>query len=102
MHRFEVEYTDTFGGEPNYSWVHRATVTMPELTAYGFDGQFGYSRAQRTFRRELMRRAKAAMGLTGTRGTTSQSGQGYEFRPSNSCTIMLVRFLEDTSEGGSQ
>lgn len=25
MHTFNIEITDTFGGEANYSWVHRYT-----------------------------------------------------------------------------
>lgn len=68
-HSYEVEYTDTFGGEANYSWVRRAKVTMPELTHYGYDGGTTYCKANRTFERELMRKAKAAVGLTNVRGS---------------------------------
>ena len=57
--KFNVEYTDTFSGEANYAWVKRATITMPELTHYGYDGVSGYGKANRVFKRELMRRAKA-------------------------------------------
>lgn len=35
---YDVEYTDTFSGEANYTWVKRAAVTMPELTHYGYTG----------------------------------------------------------------
>ena len=41
--KFDVEYTDTFNGEANYCWVDRATVTMPELTHYGYDGSTNYA-----------------------------------------------------------
>ncbi len=39
MNTYRIEYTDTFGGQANYSWVKRKTVSMPELTHYGYDGQ---------------------------------------------------------------
>lgn len=95
-HTYEVEYTDTFGGEANYSWVRRATVTVPELTAYGYtgsaDGSFG--RAARAQQRVLMHKAKAAMGLTGTRGTLESYGDTFAFRPYGSCTVMFVNFVD--------
>lgn len=92
MNTHEIEYTDTFGGEANYSWVKRATVTMPELTHYGYTGSCdgSYSRANRAYMRELMRKAKAAVGLTGVRGTRCDMGEGFEFRPYGSCTILFV------------
>lgn len=93
-HRYEVEYTDTFCGEPNYCWVRRATIHRPELTHYGYDGGTNYAKANRAFNRELMRRAKAAVGLTGQRGITTQAGDGLEFRPYKSCTVMFVTYAE--------
>lgn len=91
-HTYNVELTDTFGGEANYSWVKRATVTMPDLTHYGYDGSTNYSRANRTFQRELMRKAKAAVGLTGVRGRTSSHGDDSEFRPHRACMVMFVNY----------
>lgn len=88
--RFNVEYTDTFGGEANYSWVQRAIVDMPELTHYGYDGGTNYVKANRVFDRELMRKAKAAVGLTGVRGERADSGDTLEFRPYRSATVMFV------------
>lgn len=67
-----AEYTDTFGGEANYSWVHR--VTLP---AYLSD-------------RQAMRRAKAVMGLTGLRGRTYNSGDVIEFRPYGHNTVLFI------------
>ena len=61
MNAYNVEFTDTFGGEANYS-------------------------------RELMRRAKAAMGLTGIRGRVDHHGDMIEFRPYRSCTVMFITF----------
>ena len=92
MNRYNVEYTDTFGGEANYCWVHRATVTMPELTAYGYDGGTNYVAANRRYERELMRRAKAAVGITGARGRKESHGNSIDFRPYGSCTIMFVTY----------
>lgn len=93
--KYNVEYTDTFGGEANYSWVKRATVTMPELTHYGYDGSNGYARANRIAERELMKRAKAEMGLTGVRGVKHSHGDMIEFRPHRSCTVMFVTYADE-------
>ena len=95
MNKYNVEYTDTFGGDANYSWVKRATVTMPELTHDGYDGSNGYSRANRIEKRELMRKAKAAVGLTNVRGVTSNHGDMIEFRPYRMATVMFVTFADD-------
>lgn len=88
----EIEYTDTFGGEANYSWVKRATVKMPELTHYGYDGGSNYAKANKTYRRELMKRAKAEIGLTGVRGKTYWHGDDGEFRPYRACTVLFITF----------
>jgi len=88
--KHEIEYTDTFGGEANYSWVRRHTVTMPELTHYGYDGGTNYAKANKTYQRELMRRAKALVGLTGVRGVSDSYGETIAFRPYGSCTVLFV------------
>lgn len=72
---WEVEYTDTCGGQANYSWVERATVP---------DGS----------RLAVMRRAKAAVGLSGVRGRTYWHGDGGEFRPFGSSTVMFVTWSD--------
>jgi hypothetical protein len=41
-----------------------------------------------------MRRAKAAIGLSGVRGETHDHGDGYEFRPYGMCTVMFVTWVE--------
>jgi hypothetical protein len=92
--RYSVEYTDTFGGEANYSWVKTATIYMPELTHYGYDGS-NYAKSNKVFKRELMRKAKSAIGLTGVRGFKSDYGDCVEFRPFRSCTVMFVTHLDD-------
>lgn len=95
MHKHDVEYTDTFGGEANYCWVRRASVAMPELTHYGYDGGTNYVKANRVYQRELMKRAKAEMGLTGLRGKTSDHGDTIEFRPYGYCTVMFITCHEE-------
>lgn len=95
MNKHQVEYTDTFCGEANYSWVHRATVYMPELTHFGYDGGTNYASANKRYNRELMRRAKAAMGLTGVRGKRDEYGDTLEFRPYRSCTVMFVTWSDE-------
>ena len=90
MHTYQIEYTDTFAGEANYSWVRRASVTMPELTHYGYDGGTNYAKANRAHSRELMRKAKAAVGLTGVRGVRASYGDTIEFRPYGSCTVLFI------------
>lgn len=94
-HRHEYEYTDTFCGEANYSWVQRGTVTMPDLTHYGYDGSSNYVRANRIYERELVKRAKAAVGLTGVRGRTYHYGDFTEFRPYGMCVVL---FILDTAD----
>jgi hypothetical protein len=89
QNKYLVELTDTFCGEANYSWVKRATITMPELTHYGYDGGTNYTKANRIFTRELMKRAKSAMGLTGVRGVTTDCG-GLMFRPHGMHMVLFI------------
>lgn len=95
---YKVELTDTFGGEANYSWVRRATVQMPELTHYGYDGGTNYAKANKVYQRELMKRAKAAVGLTGVRGVRSDYGDGFEFRPYGLLQVMFVNWSDYEAE----
>jgi hypothetical protein len=90
---YHIEYTDTFAGEANYCWVKRAKVTMPELTYYGYDGGTNYAKANKVYQRELMRQAKAAIGLTGVKGVTHRSGDMVEFRPYGSATVMFISWF---------
>ena len=72
---YDVEYTDTFGGEANYCWVRRARV----------DGKSPLA---------VMRAAKAAVGLSGVRGRTYRNGDCTEFRPYGMATVMFVTWCE--------
>lgn len=92
--KFEYEYTDTFGGEANYSWVKRGSVTMPDLTHYGYDGSQGYFKANRTFNRELVKKVKAALGLTGVRCERDIVSDVIELRPRGSNTIIFISLCD--------
>ena len=95
MNKYQIEYTDTFCGEANYSWVRRKTIYMPELTAYGYDGATNYFAANKRYERELMRRAKAAVGLTGARGRKDSWGDTLAFYPYRAATVMFISWVED-------
>ena len=88
-HKYHVEYTDTFGGEANYSWVNRSVISVPEWDH--FKGWDGNGRIEpKGYRQFLMRKAKASMGLTGRRGVVTDFGDTIEFRPYGSCTILFI------------
>ena len=74
--QINIEYTDTFSGEANYSWVKRSTVEM----------------AEKATNRMILRRAKKEMQLSGMQGVTSNSGDMISFKPYGSCTILFVTF----------
>ena len=76
MNTYDVEYTDTFGGEANYAWVRRAVIEVAD----------GCPDSQ------IVREAKAAMGLSGIRGRRDDCGESLAFIPSGSCSIMFVTF----------
>ncbi len=94
MNTYDIEYTDTFNGEANYCWVRRDTVTMPELTHYGYDGSSNYAKCNKVYERELMRKAKQKMRLTGMRGTTTSYDDMIEFRPYKCCTVMFITYRD--------
>lgn len=96
MNKHDVEYTDTFAGEANYCWVKRAVITMPELTHYGYDGGTNYAKANAVYMRELMKKAKAEMGLTGVRGTRHDFGDMVEFRPYGMATVLFITYREES------
>lgn len=97
--RYNIEYTDTFGGEANYCWVERHSITVPELTHYGYTGSAdgSYRRANRIANRELLKRAKALVGLTGVRGRVDHYGDTIEFRPYRMATVLFISF-DDSGE----
>jgi hypothetical protein len=70
-----VEITDLFGGEANYSWVRRTQIPVPR----------DYSDLT------LVRRAKAWAGWNGLRSTTeSAGGECITVRPHGMLQIMFI------------
>lgn len=93
-HTYSIEYTDTFGGVANYSWIKRDAVTVPDLTHYGYDGHDNLPKANKAQRIQLLKKAKAAVGLTGVRGVVTDYGDMIEFRPYRMCTVLFINFSE--------
>jgi hypothetical protein len=85
---YEVEYTDTFGGEANYSWVRRHLIRLPMTDAEGREARARYDR-------RLRRIAKATMGLTGHPGRWEEIGGDLAFYPRGMCRVMLVTWREE-------
>lgn len=96
--RYSYEYTDTYAGEANYSWVKRGTVSMPELTHYGYDGCYGYTKANKVMERELVKKVKAELGLTGARCRREDWGDTIILTPCGSNTVIFITFNEGEGE----
>ena len=93
MNKFNVEFTDTFGGEPNFCWVKRSSITVPEW--HHFAGNSGNGTVEpKSYQRTVMRNAKASVGLSNVRGVTESCGDGYTFKPYGQCTILFVNYAE--------
>jgi hypothetical protein len=76
--RFDVEYTDTMGGEANYCWVKRETVFMEE----------GHTD------RQLVTAAKKALGLSGVRTDNQNYGDMIKLVPRGSATVVFINFSD--------
>tara|TARA_R110000868_G_scaffold13848_3_gene64369 strand:- start:14575 stop:14814 length:240 start_codon:yes stop_codon:yes gene_type:complete len=73
-----VEYTDTYGGDANYSWVDRHS--------FNADGMSDLA---------IVRKAKKLVGLSGLRGKSGWIGGVYTFTPNGFCTVMFITFSEN-------
>ena len=72
--RWNLELTDTFGGEANYCWCRRETIELPDTATD----------------RQIITAAKAALGLTGVRCRRFDHGEGFELRPIGACAAAFV------------
>lgn len=73
---YEVEVTDTFGGEANYSWVNR--YMLPDnLTDL-----------------QLVRRAKKLAGWSGRKCRVDNYGDVIELRPYGACMVMFISYVD--------
>lgn len=94
MNQYQIEITDTFGGEANYSWVKRETIAMPELTHYGYDGATNYAKANKAYRRQLVRKAKAIAGWTGHPCKVEDWGDTLRIEPRGTCMVAFVEWKD--------
>ena len=77
--RYVVEITDTFAGDPNYAWVHRAFLAVPPTLS----------------RLSLVRRAKALMQWNNRPCSTTDFGSYIELRPRDACLVMFITYDEE-------
>lgn len=70
------EYTDTFGGEANYTWVKRGEF------------QEGHSTPDAL----IVKKVKALVGLTGVTCKRIHHGDMIELRPYGSATVLFITF----------
>ena len=76
MMRVSVTQTDTFGGEANYSWANRHEFIIH----------------QRASQRNIVRKAKALVGMTGVKSDTHDYGDSITIRPRGYNQIIFVDF----------
>ena len=74
MATWDIEVTDTYGGEANYSWLRRYVVhTADDISD-----------------RALVRRIKAVAGYSGIRGNSFISGDFVEIRFPARCVVIFA------------
>ena len=76
--KYAIEYTDTFGGQPNYSWVRREVI----------EGVFNT-------RRVVVFAARSVLGLHGIRCDITDYGDVIEIRPRRMNAVAFVTPIED-------
>ena len=72
---FQVELTDTYGGESNYSWVKRTSLESNS------DSQ-----------RSIVQKAKAWCGFTGIPARVENYGDMIAIYPRGICQVAFVTF----------
>ena len=70
---FRVEYTDTFSGQANYSWIKRAEFSFPK-----------YNLAS------IKKMGKNLVGISGAPGRWQTIGETLQFKPYNSATVLFI------------
>jgi len=76
--KVNIEITDTFGGEANYSWVKR----------YSFESDESLSDLS------IVRRAKKISDMSGVRCKVEKYGDTIALRPYGQCIVMFITFNE--------
>ena len=85
MDSYDLEYTDTLGGEANYCWVKRKVLTISSAN----DEKVVM---RKRYNAKIKRLAKSLIGLTGIRGDWQCYNELWVFRPHNMCTILFVTY----------
>lgn len=78
---WNIEVTDTFGGEANYCWVER----------------FSIQSIKRESKLATMRRAKLAAGLNAVRCNVSDYGDSWRLDIRGACVVCFITWV-DASE----
>ena len=71
---WNIEHTDTFGGEANYCWCNRSHIAIPET----------YNQAW------IVRKVKEQLGWTGVRCSVEDWGSYVTIRPADRCEIAFA------------
>lgn len=74
MVTWDIEVTDTFGGQPNYSWVERSKLRVPDDISD----------------LALVRRIKAVTGYSGIRGRATVMGDSVLIRFPARCVVIFA------------
>ncbi len=74
MTAWDIEITDTFGGEANYSWVSREKIEIPDTYTEPW----------------IVRMLKAHAGWTGDRCEVMNLGTYIEIRPHGVCQVLFA------------
>jgi hypothetical protein len=76
--KIQFEYTDTYGGDTNYSWVKRHTIEIEDNISD----------------LALVRRAKKWAGINGVRAQVDNFGDEIHIRPRGYCTVLFISIVE--------
>lgn len=72
--QFQVELTDLFCGEANYSWVRRDEITLSDSVSD----------------LAIVRAAKSTLGISGTRCKRETIGETIQLKPYGSLTVAFI------------
>ncbi len=79
---FTITKTDTFGGEPNYSEVHRKVIAVKDDAST----------------RAIVREAKRAFGLSAYRGDTDEYGDQIDHRIRGANVMLQIEYCHTWDE----
>lgn len=72
---YSAEYTDTYGGDANYSWVERAKINAKSMLA-------------------AVRQAKKQFGLNGVRCRRVDLGETVALYPQGMARVVFIQWIE--------